>query len=877
VQRPFFFSFPQLFRPATAALIAAGLLVGPSLRPAAAQSAPVGSQPRAVLDTEGYVEPDAVIRDAVLAPRWRNVTVSNLDPTGRYFVHAVSDGPPPLERFARPHLNLGALQIDPQANRSRRLTTRSELGYQLVSTETGSRIDVEVPAGARVSGAVWSPDGSQLAFLAHTDEGTWLHVADTRDGASRRVMREPLLAVHVTEPVWTRDGRELAVVLAPSNRSPMPVEGAVPASPMVRQTTDVENQLRTYFDLLESPHEKELVRWFSTGQLALVDVASGTPTRVGAERMITAIDPAPDGNHVRVEFLTGELSYIVPTMSSATREELWDRSGAVLAVLTETPAREGADDDDADADGDGDPQRRALKWHPTEPGLLYLQMDAENDEAANGAADGDASSAGAGDEPDADEQRSRPMDRLYHWAPPFTEGSAVELYATSQRMRSVDVDASGGTLFITRGQLSWSGDGSQTLHAVRLDAPDEEHLISRRSGDDWADDPGVPMMVAGGRGLEVVRMTDDGSSVYLSGTDWPDDPSAEAPRPFIDRRDIETGATERIFESAADRFEQVAGVASDDLSALLLHVESRTEVPQVVRLDRATGERTTLTDNVDYTPDLTRAHQVRFMVTRPDGFASQVAVTLPPGWSEGDAPPPALFWFYPREYTSQEQYESRTVARFNRNEFPELRTRSMEIMALNGYAVVTPDLPIVGDPGQMNDNYVQDLRNTLSAVIDSLSARGLVDRARLGIGGHSYGAFGTVNAMVNTPFFKAGIAGDGNYNRSLTPAGFQSERRQLWEAEQIYIEMSPFFTADRLTGSLLMYHGMDDHNVGTHPDHSRRLFHALNVLGKDAALYMYPFEDHGPATRETLLDLWARWTAWLDLHVKGEPSRAPVS
>jgi dipeptidyl aminopeptidase/acylaminoacyl peptidase len=217
------------------------------------------------------------------------------------------------------------------------------------------------------------------------------------------------------------------------------------------------------------------------------------------------------------------------------------------------------------------------------------------------------------------------------------------------------------------------------------------------------------------------------------------------------------------------------------------------------------------------------------------------------------------------------------VARFNRNEFPELRTRSMEIMALNGYAVVTPDLPIVGDPGQMNDNYVQDLRNTLSAVIDSLSARGLVDRARLGIGGHSYGAFGTVNAMVNTPFFKAGIAGDGNYNRSLTPAGFQSERRQLWEAEQIYIEMSPFFTADRLTGSLLMYHGMDDHNVGTHPDHSRRLFHALNVLGKDAALYMYPFEDHGPATRETLLDLWARWTAWLDLHVKGEPSRAPVS
>ena len=38
--------------------------------------------------------------------------------------------------------------------------------------------------------------------------------------------------------------------------------------------------------------------------------------------------------------------------------------------------------------------------------------------------------------------------------------------------------------------------------------------------------------------------------------------------------------------------------------------------------------------------------------------------------------------------------------------------------------------------------------------------------------------------------------------------------------------------------------------------------------GKVAALYLYPYEDHGPATEETLLDLWGRWTAWLDIYVK---------
>jgi dipeptidyl aminopeptidase/acylaminoacyl peptidase len=299
--------------------------------------------------------------------------------------------------------------------------------------------------------------------------------------------------------------------------------------------------------------------------------------------------------------------------------------------------------------------------------------------------------------------------------------------------------------------------------------------------------------------------------------------------------------------------------------------------PQAFHVDRSTGDEVQITENVDHTPEITSARREVVMVTRPDGFESKVEVTFPVGWREGDPAPPAFFWFYPREYTEQDQYFDRNIARWNKNDFPSVGMTSKEYLTLTGYALVDPDLPIVGESGQMNDNYIPDLRNTLATVIDTLAARGWIDRDRLGLGGHSYGAFGTANAMVNTPFFKAGIAGDGNYNRSLTPAGFQTERRMLWESEQTYIEMSPFFVADRLTGALLMYHGMDDHNVGTHPDHSRRLFHALNVLGKEAALYMYPYEDHGPRTRETILDLWARWTAWLDLHVKGEGVSQPIT
>jgi dipeptidyl aminopeptidase/acylaminoacyl peptidase len=269
---------------------------------------------------------------------------------------------------------------------------------------------------------------------------------------------------------------------------------------------------------------------------------------------------------------------------------------------------------------------------------------------------------------------------------------------------------------------------------------------------------------------------------------------------------------------------------------------------------------------VDYSPEITNAQRQMFLVTRADGYHFWANVTLPKDFKPG-AKVPGFIWFYPYEYTDQAGYD-RTKRTYNKNQFPDLRPRSMVYLITQGYAVIEPDMPIVGAANRMNDNYVSDLQNNLSALIDELDRRGLVDRTRMGIGGHSYGAFSTVNAMVHTPFFKAGIAGDGNYNRTLTPNTFQSERRDLWEARETYLSMSPLLYADRLTGALLMYHDLADQNVGTDPTNSIRLFHALLGMGKPAALYMHPYEDHGPVTKETLLDLWGRWVAWLDKYLK---------
>ena len=385
-----------------------------------------------------------------------------------------------------------------------------------------------------------------------------------------------------------------------------------------------------------------------------------------------------------------------------------------------------------------------------------------------------------------------------------------------------------------------------------------------------------------GHGVPVL-ISADGTSVFLQGTiSGGRGANATPSRPFIDQVVIKTGEKTRLFETAPSNLtETISTVIDPAMKKLVLSRQNATTPPQQFLFDNGTVKQ--LTNNEDLFPDLTRMIVQRFTVTRADGFVFRTVVYLPSDYKEGTRLP-GFFWFYPSEFTSQEQYDGGRGGGppTPPTTFPNFGSLSKQFLVRLGYAVVENDSPIVGAAGEMNNNYVNDLRNNLAATIDELDKRMLVDRHRLAIGGHSYGAFSTANAMVNTPFFKAGIAGDGAYNRTLTPLGFQTERRDLWQAPNVYLEMSPFLKANQLSGALLMYHGLHDQNVGTDPVNSVRLFHALNGLGKTVALYNYPFEDHGPAGRETLLDLWSRWAAWLDKYVKNpqplvKPAAAPAA
>jgi dipeptidyl aminopeptidase/acylaminoacyl peptidase len=866
--------------------LAAAALLAITTVPARAQDVTQQGALKDILAKETFIRPPAAIEKVVTAPWQQNVTLANQSPDHKHFLKLESEGMPSVQQFGKPHYYLAGLQVDYKANRARMLTTRGAAGLEIIDPAAGKTRTVETPKGATVSSPAWSPDGSEIAYLANFDDATHIYVADVATGKSRKVTKTPLLATLVTTVDWTNGGKSLVTVLVPDGRGAEPQHPAIETGPQVRLVGEAKNKTRTYRDysLLHDPHEKAQLEYYTTGQLAVIDTKTGAVRKIGSPRMLVSVDPSPDGTYFHVTTLQQPFSYLVQYQNFGTLEEIWDASGKSVAELVKRPLRNG--DNALGDDGNGAPAdtaKRSFGWVPNGQALYYLQLEAPSR--------GAQSDSGAEEPQGGRGGRVARHDRLFVWNAPFASGTAKQVVQSTGRI--------GDLLWSEDGQLVFTAEnanGASQVTATSVSDPTKHYTIARIRGVNLAvgtlgggrfggggrggngadsvtfyQNPGTLMSKPGRTVREVALLSADGNSAYLTGTHYFHTWSDSAPRPFVDRVEIKTGKKDRVFLSAPDVYERVVAPLDDDFSRAIVVRESPATVPDSYLRDMKSGQLTQLTHNKDYAPEITQAIRRHVPVTRADGYRFYVDVTLPRDYKEGTRLP-AFFWFYPYEYTDQAGYD-RSKRTENRNQFHTPTPNNKELLITQGYAVVQPDAPIVGAAGRMNDNYVNDLRNNLAAVIDELDRLGYIDRSRLGIGGHSYGAFSTVNAMVHTPFFKAGIAGDGAYNRTLTPNNFQSERRDLWEAKDTYLGMSPFLYADHLSGSLLMYLGAEDQNVGTDPTNSLRLLHALQGMGKTAALYIYPYEDHGQVTKESILDQWARFTAWLDLYVKQSGSK----
>ena len=454
-------------------------------------------------------------------------------------------------------------------------------------------------------------------------------------------------------------------------------------------------------------------------------------------------------------------------------------------------------------------------------------------------------------------------DRLLALQAPFT-GEPREIVKTEQRF--------GGIQFFEKGGRAFIEDSERQTRRVRtfqieIDDPAQApKLVWSRNSQDRYKDPGTPMLKTLPSGGRVILQ--DGDHIFLTGLGA----GPKGDHPFLDRYDIATGKAERLFQCDDDHYEVVDALLDDHGTKFLTRRESPSEPPnyyvRTVVTNMAAnmaGKMTAMTAFPDPQPIFRKVKKQLVTYQRADGVPLSFVLYLPPDYQPGTRLP-TLIWAYPLEFN-----DANTAGQVSGSSkrFTEVTGYSQLFHVLDGFAVLdSAAMPVVGDPDTVNDSYIKQIVDDAKAAIDKAAEMGVTDPARVGVGGHSYGAFMTANLLAHCDLFKAGIAESGAHNRTLTPFGFQSERRTIWQAPDVYMKMSPFMYADKIKTPMLLIHGEADDNDGTFPIQSDRMYQAIRGNGGVARLVFLPFEAHGYRGKETIEHvLWEKMT-WLNKYVK---------
>ncbi len=776
------------------------------------------------LGGEPYKLPPADVVRILDAPR---TPVASVSPTGEQMLLANYEPMPAIGYLAKPVLRLAGIRVTPWNNGSQR--TFFCTAFEIMDLETKSTLQTGLPHSSRFGFPEWSGDGRRLAFLRHVDAGVELWIADTRTGKAK-VLTGPRVNTTLGRGfAWMPDNKQILVTTVPERRTPPPQPPLAPGGPNVQETEGKFSKVRTYQDLLSSPYDEELFDYYMTSQVALIDVQRGKKRNIGRPGIFSEISPSPDGRFLLVRRILKPYSYSVPYYYFAQSIEVWNTKGEVVHRLAQVPVAEEVPIMGVRTGP------RGIEWRPLEPATLVWV------EALDG----------------GDPETEVPnRDRLMTLSQPFLDGPA-ELRRMEHRLWDIRWLELEGLALIS--ERDWKRRW-RTTYLARVDDPQTaDKKVFDLSVHDAYNDPGSPVSRRTVFGEDVLLQ--DGDWVYFSGRGG----SPEGDRPFLDRLNLKTLAKERLFQSSETSYEVFYDFVGDSRVKIVTRNESKEEPPNFYIVDTETKERQALTQLDNPTPELAGITSEIVRYARADGVELSGRLYLPSGYTQGKRLP-LVIWAYPEEYSDPDVAGQ---VRGSANRFLSLRGSSELFFVTQGYAVLDDaQMPVVGDPKTMNETFVEQVVASARAAIEKLDSMGIADPRRVGIGGHSYGAFMAANLLAHSDLFAAGIARSGAYNRTLTPFGFQSERRTLWEARETYMKLSPFVFANQINEPILLIHGEVDSNSGTYPMQSERLFHALKGHGATARLVMLPHEDHGYVARESILHVLAEMIEWFDRHVK---------
>jgi dipeptidyl aminopeptidase/acylaminoacyl peptidase len=758
----------------------------------------------------------------------------NMDSKKEYMLLSYRSTYKTLDDLNQEEMRLGGLRINPVTNISSTVTYITNLKVRKVSEKNEVQVK-GLPDNPRISNLGMSPDEKKLSFSNTTNTGVELWVLDIATAQATK-LTEATVNANMGNPFsWFADNQTILVRMLVKNRPALiDQKKDLPTGPIVSTGDGSVSQNRTYQDLLKNPLDEQNFETLVTSELYKVTL-DGKAELFKKADMYAGESISPDGNYVMITTLQKPFSYIVPLSRFPQKSVVYDKFGKVVKVVNEVPLTEVMPKGFTSVRKG----KRSMGWRNDKPSTLFFVEALDEGDQAN---------------------KVDFRDEVFLWETPFT-ANPTSLAKTQQRFGGI----TWGNDNIAILSDYWYDTRNAKTYIINPSNPSQApKVIWDRNYQDIYSDPGNFETKKNQYGKFVLTLDND--KAYLIGDGF----TKEGQFPFIDEFNLSTLKTKRLYQSIyKDKKEDIMSVEDVKKGEALVMIQSKNEYPNYYyRNFKSKGKLTQLTHFKNPFASIENVHKEVIKYKRKDGVELSGTLYLPVGYDKTKKEKkPLLIWAYPAEYKDK---NSAGQSDKNPNEFTFPYYGSFVYWVTRGYVVLDDaSFPIIGEgTTEPNDTFIEQLVANAEAAIDAVDKLGYIDRTKVGVGGHSYGAFMTANLLTHSNLFACGIARSGAYNRTLTPFGFQSEQRNYWDVPEVYNTMSPFMNANKMKTPLLLTHGEADNNPGTFTLQTERYFQALKNLGAPVRMVILPKESHGYVAKDNILHLLWEQDQFLEKYLK---------
>lgn len=733
-------------------------------------------------------------------------------------------------------MRLGGLRINPKTNISSTITYANNLKLRKIMDIDKEPIQVKgLPKNPQIAYISWSDDDSKIAFTNTTTNGVELWVINVSTAQATKLTDATLNANLGTPYSWHKDNNTLLVQFIPKNRPNLidPLLN-IPDGPIVTTTDGTVSQNRTYQDLLKNKTDEANFETLITSELYNVNL-KGKKTLFKSKDMFIDQSISPDGNYIMITTIQKPFSYIVSLNRFPQTTTIYNKSGKLIKTIDQRPLIE------LMPKGFMSTQKgkRNINWVAYKPSSIYYIVALDEGDPAI---------------------KVNYRDEIFVWDAPFNK-PATSIAKTIDRFNGIIWGNDQIALLTDK----WFDTRSTRTTLINPSNPySESKEIFKRNYQDIYSDPGSFETRLNQYGRRVLAI--ENNKVYLIGDGF----KKSGQFPFIDEMDLTTFEKNRLYQSIyTDKKEDIYSIEDFKEGLALVRIQSQNEYPNYYfRKFKGNESLTQITYNKNPFESIKNVEKQVIKYKRNDGVELSGTLYLPIGYNKSKKEKlPLLIWAYPEEFKDKRSAGQST---HNVNDFTFPNYGSFVYWVTKGYIVLDDaSFPIIGEGDkEPNDTFIEQLVADAKAAIDAVDQLGYIDRTKVACGGHSYGAFMVANLLTHSDLFKCGIARSGAYNRTLTPFGFQSEQRNFWDAPQVYDEMSPFYSADKMKKPILLIHGEADNNPGTFTLQTERYFQAIKGLGGNARMVILPKESHGYVAIENILHLLWEQEQFLDKYLK---------